>query len=208
VVADMRHDRVQTVNRLLADLDCPALDAEMRAVADDTEALLARAGVGFERIDHEFELDMLYLGQTHTVAVPLALGGAMDGPLTPAAIQAAFDAAYMAAYGRLLEAIPVRVLNYRVAVTGRRPQFDMGVFAPPAGTIEDCRCGSRAVRVDGADHDAPVYQRLGLPAGAVIAGPALLEQPDTTIFIDPGLIGRVDGFGNLVIAREGGDASD
>jgi N-methylhydantoinase A len=201
VVADMRHDRVQTVNRLLADLDCAALEAEMRGVADESEALLGRAGVSFERIDRQFEFDMLYLGQTHTVAVPLA----MDGPLTAESIQQAFDTAYLAAYGRLLEAIPVRVLNYRVAVTGRRPHFDMSVFAPPEGTVEDCQRRSRTIRVDGADLSAPVYERLDLPAGAVIPGPALLEQPDTTIFIDPGLTGRVDGFGNLVITRESGD---
>jgi N-methylhydantoinase A len=35
--------------------------------------------------------------------------------------------------------------------------------------------------------------------GAKIAGPALLEQADTTIFVDPGLEARVDRFGNLVI---------
>jgi N-methylhydantoinase A len=204
VVADMRHDRVQTVNRLLADLDCAALEAEMREVAAAAEALLARAGVGFEQIDRQFELDMLYLGQTHTVAVPLDAGA----PLSREAIQSAFDTAYRAAYGRLLTAIPVRVLNYRVAVTGRRPQFDMAVFAPPDGTAEACRRGSRTIRVDGMDLTAPVYERLDLPVGAVIPGPALLEQPDTTIFIDPGLSGRVDRFGNLVITREARDAAD
>jgi N-methylhydantoinase A len=195
----MRHDRVQTVNRLLSDLDCAALEAEMRSVADEAEALLAKAGVSFDRIDRQFEADMLYLGQTHTVAVPLDL----SGPLTQEAAQAAFDAAYLAAYGRLLDAIPVRLLNYRVAVTGRRPHFDMAVFAPPTGTIEDCQRGSRAVRADGVDLAVKVYERLDLPEGAVIPGPAILEQPDTTIFIDPGLTGRVDGFGNMIITREG-----
>ncbi len=204
VVADMRHDRVQTVNRLLADLDCAALEAGMCEVAAAAEALLAQAGVGFERIDRQFELDMLYLGQTHTVAVPLDA----SAPMTRDAIQAAFDAAYRAAYGRLLAAIPVRVLNYRVAVAGRRPHFDMGVFAPPEGTIEACRRGSRTIRIDGAYLTAPVYERLDLPVGAVIPGPALLEQPDTTIFVDPGLAGRVDRYGNLVITREARDAAD
>jgi N-methylhydantoinase A len=203
VVADMRHDRVQTVNRLLADLDCAAIEAQMREAAVAAEALLARAGVGFERVDREFGLDMLYLGQTHTVAVRLDAAGAM----TREAIQTAFDAAYRAAYGRLLAGIPVRVLNYRVAVTGRRPQFDMAVFAPPAGTVEACRRGSRMIRVDGADLTAPVYERLDLPEGAVVPGPALLEQPDSTIFVDPGLTGRVDRFGNLVITREARDAA-
>ena len=193
------------LNRLLSDLDCAALEAEMRAVADETKALLARAGVSFERIDRQFELDMLYLGQTHTVAVPIDLTGRLTGE----SIQRAFDAAYLIAYGRLLEAIPVRVLNYRVAVTGRRPHFDMGVFAPPGGgTLEACERGARTIRVGGADLTAPVYERLELPEGAVIPGPAILEQPDTTIFIDPGLTGRVDSFGNVVITREGGDAEE
>ena len=205
VVADMRHDRVQTVNRLMSELDCPTLETEMRAVADETEALLGCAGVSFERIDRQFEFDMLYLGQTHTVAVPLD----MTGPLTRKSIQKAFDSAYLAAYGRLLDAIPVRVLNYRVAVTGRRPPFDMSVFAPPTGgTLVRCQRGARTIRIDGADLTAPVYERLDLPEGAVIPGPAILEQPDSTVFIDPGLDGRIDRHGNVIIAREGAHATD
>ena len=52
---------------------------------------------------------------------------------------------------------------------------------------------------DGAEHSATIYERLDLPIGADILGPAILEQPDTTIFIDPGLTGVVDGFGNIII---------
>jgi N-methylhydantoinase A len=202
VVADMRHDRVQTINRLLPELDCATLAFEMRAVADETQALLDRAGVAFECIDRQFEFDMLYLGQTHTVAVAIDL---TEAPLTRENVQQAFDAAYLAAYGRLLQAIPVRVMNYRVAVTGRRPHFDMAVFAPPVGAaLADCQTGTRTIHVDDVDLTAPVYERLGLPEGSVVPGPAILEQPDTTIFIDPGLAGRVDRFGNVIITRQGG----
>ena len=206
VVADMRHDRVQTVNRLLDDLDAHALGAEMEQVAADTEALLGRAGVAFERIDRVYELDMLYLGQTHTVTATVEMP---EGGLTADAIRDAFEAAYRRSFGRLLTGIPVRVMNYRVAVIGRRPAFDMAVFAPPAGrTVKDCVTGSRRVRVEGEDVDAPVYERLDLPEDAEIPGPALLEQPDTTIFIDPGLVGRVDRFGNVVITRQGGSGRE
>jgi N-methylhydantoinase A len=62
--------------------------------------------------------------------------------------------------------------------------------------------GERRVWVDGGWHTAAVYDRLVLPAGAQVPGPALLEQPDTTIFIDPDLTGTVDAFGNLVIERK------
>ncbi|MEM8975475.1 MAG: hydantoinase/oxoprolinase family protein, partial [Pseudomonadota bacterium] len=64
VVADMRHDRVKTVNTLLSDIDCAALETELRAVADELQALLAQAGVDFVARETLFELDMLYVGQT------------------------------------------------------------------------------------------------------------------------------------------------
>ena len=119
------------------------------------------------------------------------------------------EAAYGAAYGRLLENIPIRLMNYRVTVTGRRPAFDMGVFAPAGGRpAADCAIGSREVYAEGRFWTATVYERLELEAGAVVPGPALLEQADATIFIDPGLSGRVDGFGNLLIAVSRTGASE
>jgi N-methylhydantoinase A len=169
-------------------------------VAETLVALLARSGIAFERVERVFELDMLYAGQTHTVAVPLTIPG--DG-LTRDGIQAAFDAAYRAAYGRLLDGVPVRVMNHRVAAIGRRPRFDMSVFAPEDGRpAAACVTGHRRVHVGGASVEAPVYDRLALGIGEEIAGPAVLEQADTTIFLDPGLVARVDRFGNLVITRE------
>jgi len=41
-----------------------------------------------------------------------------------------------------------------------------------------------------------------LPLGAVIPGPAILEQPDTTILIEADLVGEVDRFGNLIVKRK------
>ena len=199
VVADMRHDRVHTVNRLLSSIDAVALGAELQSVADATESVVTSAGAAFARIDRVFEFDMLYLGQTHTVAVAV---DPADG-LTTEAIQTAFNTAYRTAYGRLLDGIPVRVMNYRVTVIGRRPAFDMAVFAPKDGKPADaCRIGTRTVWAEGAFHQAGLYDRLSLAVGERIAGQAILEQPDTTIFVDPGLYAVVDSFGNLVIRPE------
>lgn len=197
VVADMRHDRVQTVNKLLSQLDAAELGAEMQRVADETEELLKAAEIGFEHIDRIFELDMLYLGQTHTVSVPVSIPGS---GLTREGISAAFDAAYKEAFGRLLDNIQTRVMNYRIAVVGRRPKLDMAVFAPVDGkTPEECLRGTRRVYADGMFHETKIYDRLGLAVGSVIKGPAILEQADTTIFVDPGLTATVDNYGNLVM---------
>ena len=198
VVADMRHDRVQTVNRLLDEIDMESLAAEIATTASSAEGLIRASGVSFSGIDTEVEFDMLYVGQTHTVSVPVEAGG-----IDRKGIASAFDAAYRASYGRLLDGIPRRVMNHRVAVIGRRPKLDMALLVADAGIpAEDCRTGTRRLYAEGAWHDAPVYERLAITAGERIAGPALLEQSDTTNFIDPGLSGVVDRFGNLIISGE------
>jgi len=206
VIADMRHDRVRTLNALLDDLDVDALNREIAVIVADAEALLAQAGVGFEGVEHVIELDMLYVGQTHTVAVALPVNvaaGRADADRD--GIHAAFQAAYRRAFGRLLDGIPTRVMNLRVAVIGKRPKFDLSLLAPAAGgTVEAARRGERPVWFDGGWRDAGVYDRLALPVGAEVPGPAVLEQADTTILVDPGLIGRVDRHGNFVIARKEG----
>ena len=55
--------------------------------------------------------------------------------------------------------------------------------------------------IDGDWRDTAIWSRLDLPAGAIVEAPAILEQADATIFIDPGLRGRVDALGNLIVER-------
>jgi len=50
--------------------------------------------------------------------------------------------------------------------------------------------------------DARRYARLELPVGAVIQGPAILEQADTTVWLEPGFNARVDSLGNLRVERK------
>ncbi len=81
VIADIRHDGVQTVNLMLEGLDAAALDARMVEAGREAHRVVAEAGLSVERIDVLYELDMHYLGQTHTVSVPLpvTLGEAGTG---------------------------------------------------------------------------------------------------------------------------------
>ena len=197
VVADMRLDIVQTVNQMLAGLDASALADRMEAQAQKFEVTLAQSDADLMGMSRVFELDMLYLGQTHTVTVPLTT---TPQDTTESSILVDFEKVYTEIYGRLLPGIGHRVVNLRVAVIGHRPEIDMAAFAPKTKkTLDDCVLGHRTVWHDDAEHKATLYERLDLPIGAKIPGPAILEQPDTTIFIDPKLVGEVDGFGNIVI---------
>src|SRR5215470_13322021 len=71
VLADLRHDMVQTVNLMLDGFDSHAFEARMQAAGRAASDVIKASGIPVERIDVLYELDMHYLGQTHTVAVPL-----------------------------------------------------------------------------------------------------------------------------------------
>ena len=207
VIADMRQDFVQTVNALLDQLDPSALQSFMQDHTDQGMALLDAARSTFEDRIATFLLDMAYVGQTHTVPVPIdvPLKNGRIAPITAAQIDATFDAAYTQTFGRLLPGGVKRVLNLRSAITGIRPKFDLMSLAP-TGTGSTAPIAHRKVHFTDGWYDTAIYDRLALPAGTTIAGPAILTQADTTVLFEPHLQARVDGFGNTIVEYKGGHA--
>jgi N-methylhydantoinase A len=203
VLADLRHDKVQTVNCMLDGVDTAAFEARMEAARREVSAVIETSGIPVERIDMIYELDMHYLGQTHTVAVPLPVSVSESGfGLTESMIRSAFEQVYSASFSRLLPGLPIRIVSLRVTAIGRRPHFDFAICPPPANASSNkIDVGTRQVWFDGGWQDTRIYPRLDLPVGTLIEGPAILEQPDATTVIEPGLRGRVDRLGNLIVER-------
>ena len=198
VMADMRHDAVQTINKSLADLDLKHLTSLLAGLADACQKRLDSAGVRFESIQEVVALDMLYMGQTHTLQVTLD-----TQEITRETIQSAFEKTYLASFGRILNGIPIRVMNLRYARIGVRPKFDLTILAPK-GAGSSLSHGIQQVFHAGEWWDAKRYARLELPVGSEVRGPAILEQADTTVWLEPGFIARVDSLGNLLVERVAG----
>ncbi len=202
-IADMRLDRVQTINSALDDVKEEYLADLALKFWIEGSAKLESSRAPIEKTVIEIELDMHYQGQTHSIPVRL-LGDELSAiDLSRDAVLSTFEAAYNKSFGRLLNGPQVRVMNLRVAVIGRRPPFDLGRLAPTAGNSERSLSGMRKVYADGKWHEASVFKRLELPIGTRIDGPAILEQPDATIFVDPGLIAEVDRLGNIFMHSAG-----
>jgi len=74
--------------------------------------------------------------------------------------------------------------------------------ARASGTLADARIGERRAYFGGYGPTA-LYERSRLPLGVRLAGPAIVEQDDTTTVIPPGVSGLVDDAGNLRLRRDG-----
>ena len=196
VLADVRHDYVRSLHRPLADVD-PALG---QSVLDEQaaagRALIESEGVAVTAIDVVHEADMLYRGQSHVFRVSV-VGPGFD----PERIRTTFAERYQHRFDIALPEMVPMLVNLRTTVIGRRATFDLAslVRAQNGAGTNDPRTGTRRVRFDGEWHETVVYDRAALAPGATVEGPAIIEQLDTTIPIEPGVAAEVDRFGNLLI---------
>ena len=199
-MSDLRHDEVRTLNTMLDALNCKEVNGLIQAMTQMGHSIIKKSKAQLDATESVIELDMLYMGQTHAVAVPIP----SDKPISPDLIRAAFEATYLKTYSRLLDQIPIRILNLRLSVIGKRPQIDIKMLArgKRAESVAACYLADQKIFANGAWHDAGIYDRLLLPQGSKILGPALLVQPDATIYVDPGLSAEVDDFGNIIMKSE------
>ena len=194
--ADLRHDFVNTLNTPLADLDMAEVHAILRTQVEAGHEVIAREGVAALAIEHLHLADMQFLGQTHLLSVALP-----SPTLTLDALQALFDRAYWERFAVELPEIRAVLVNLHTAVIGRRPQIDLRALAgtAQAATLADAQTGRRRVWFADGWHDTPIFSRSRLPLDAELAGPAVIEQLDSTAVVEPGDLARLDPLGNLVI---------
>ena len=201
VMSDLRHDEVRTMNLMLDELDCSHLKELIQTITESSKKLIERSKASLKSVKSVIELDMLYVGQSHSVSVPLT---ADINSLTVDAIKKSFIEVYSQNYSRPLSGIPIRILNLRISVIGVRPAVDLKILAKGnrAKKIEECILAEQKIYAEGTWHNAQIIDRLRLPEGSLIHGPALLVQGDATIYVDPKITARTDKFGNIIMTEE------
>jgi N-methylhydantoinase A len=189
VVADLRHDYVNTVNRAVEALDMVQVQAILEAQIAEGRATLEREGVAIDGVRLLFSADMQFQGQSHILTVPL------PGPeVSREEIQKLFDRAYWDRFEVELPEIRAVLVNLHTAVIGLRPRLDLRVLSD-RGAFSAPR--NRLVWFSDAWHNTPVYQRESLPPS--LQGPAIIEQLDCTTVLEPGNVASVDAMGNLIV---------
>jgi N-methylhydantoinase A len=168
-----------------------ALFAQMEAAGRD---LLAKAALGESEISIRWQADMRYVGQGFDVTVELPRGplGASDVQR----IKDAFHTAYLARFGRVVKGVAIEAVNWRLHAS--LPAQDI-TLAYACVNGEALR-GEREVYFDGYGFmKTKVYDRYALAPGVRIAGPAVVEERESSCSFGPDCSLGVDRFFNLVV---------
>ncbi|MBO1073937.1 hydantoinase/oxoprolinase family protein [Roseomonas marmotae] len=143
--------------------------------------------------------DMRYKGQNYELAVTLP-----EGPVTAATLDAlagGFAELHRQRYGFVAEGEAVQIVTLRLEATGLVPKAELARHADAGPDASGARTGERPVWFPEAQDfvATPIYSRDGLKPGNRFAGPAIVEQMDTTTVVPPGMTARVDSYLNLIL---------
>ncbi|MBV8837246.1 MAG: hydantoinase/oxoprolinase family protein [Alphaproteobacteria bacterium] len=189
--ANVRYDYSRTVERLMDELDLRDVRAIMREQRAEGEAAIRESEAPVETLSAVHAVDMAYLGQIHAMRVPVEPDWSFER------MTQAFNEAYKAEFGNTLKDIAVMVINVRTTVEGKRKRVERQVNGGAAAQAATAH-GKRRVHF-GQWMDTPIYRRADLKPGMTVAGPAIIEQSDTTTVVEPRMKVRVDRFHNLIV---------
>jgi N-methylhydantoinase A len=197
LVADLRQDRVNTLNRTLDGLDMAEVRAGFDFQRDSALGAIAEERTEVEAVSVLHGADMQFRGQTHLIRVPLP-----RADVSREEVQSLFEAAYFKRFQVRLPEVRAVLVNLVTSAIGRRRPFPLAALLDRSrrrATLDEARIGRRPVYADASWHEAPVFAREALPDGARIEGPAVVQQIDATTVVEPGAVATVDAIGNLRI---------
>lgn len=195
MVADLRHDYVRTINAPLAVLDIALIHGALTEQEAAGRKMLARERVDIESVHVLRSVDMQFQGQSHLLNIALD-----DDAPSLDELGKAFERAYWDRFEVALPEIRPVLVNVHTAVLGKRPPVDLTHLVSHAQSGEPPH--SRSVWFEAGELSTPVLRREALLVGQVIAGPAIIEQLDTTTVLPPGCEATVDADSNLMVSVE------
>ena len=202
LASPMSFETVGTRQRFVQEISAQEFESVFANLAETAMAPLLDAGLSAEVLHVARRLDMRYHGQIHEIEVALP-DTAGDAESTLMALPGLFREHYKRLYSFAHLDAPLVVTNWKVEVRGPLPDF-AGANTQRFGTgSPDSRQARKGERRAYFAHTAgyvatPVYDRYALAPGAVIAGPALIEEHESTVVIDASSRVRVDERLNLV----------
>lgn len=199
LAAAVEHHHARTLPGVVEQADLAAVNACLAELDAAGRARMREEGVPAGEVRVAYAADMRYVGQAYELEVPLEAPVARE---RLPALQAAFHAVHERVYGYHRDGQPVEFITFRAVHTHPVPRPVLHPPAPSGRAAAAARLGERRAWFAPVGFVAtPILDRARLPIDARVAGPAIVEQPDTTTVIPPGWAAQVEASGNLRIRR-------
>lgn len=207
LISDLRHDYVRTCTMDVDKLDIARVNRLYAEMTREAKDALQAEGISPDRIRLSYSADLRYIMQFNEVEVSTTSSGEMSADEISTMVDA-FNSRHDALYGYSLPGAPVELINLRVSALGitEKPVFERLAFA--GEDASSALKGRRNAFFDGQFVDTPVYDGLKIGYGNRVIGPAIIEQPTTTIIVTPDYEVRCDEYGSYVMYNRGANLEE
>lgn len=198
LVSPVRIDLGRSMPRRLDAIDPDERDALLDQLRTEGRRVLGAAGVPSDQVRFRYGIDARYSGQGNEITI--WLGEGEQWPSNDAAVVKVFEREYRDIYGLTIPDVAIEAVTWRISAFAESDIVQPNPVATGAGAVP---FSERGVQFDrGSDQIVtPVYRRSDLGAGASFAGPAIVEERETTAVIRPGWHVEVAVDGSLIASR-------
>jgi len=189
-LADQIAMREASVEQPLDEAGLAAAAAQLTTLGDAARDEVASQGVARESIELRRNIHVRYQGTDTALLVPFAGIGA---------IRAAFEAGYRQRFAFLMPGRSLVIEAVSVEAVGAGERFDAPVEAVAA--LYTPKPDAQVRMYSEGWHDAGLYVRESLNAGACIDGPAIIAEQNATTVVEPGWRATLTGAGPIELQR-------
>lgn len=194
LLVDIRHDLSAMFTGLASETDPSDIESQFLALEKEASSRLRHEGVSDDNALLQREISMRYAGQWRSLSVPIGSGlGALETAIET------FHQEHEREFAFRQDDQPVEIYQLLLSAIGKTPK---PAFVPATELNADpgTPISTREVYFGEIGWvESPVYERERLPAGATFAGPAIIDQLDSTTVVPPRTTAEIDGWGNIRI---------
>lgn len=201
LMTDVRHDYIQTNIRRMNEVSAARLNEMWEGLVRQAQEQFDKEGVKPKDTTYHFIADMRYMGQEHTVKVSVP-----KIPWTDAMkeeIISRFHDTHEHFYTFRLPETPTEIVNLHLVAYGCLDKPKLSAIAKQEDPLNNaCKEMRKVYFTDDGWLETPVYEREKLGSGAVLEGPAIIEEKAAATVVARGQRLSVDSYGNLIIETE------
>ena len=199
--SNYREDVVRTNVIPLSEISVDRLLQMFEELAELGAGQLEKSGIPTAAVKYARVVDMRYEGQEHAVRVPVPSDAELKKEGMKA-LQERFDFLHEQAYAHASPGTPTELVNLRLTASVESKKPLMLEIESGSGDGSSALKATRKVYFKNEDGevDCPIYDRGKLGAGDRFEGPAVIEEWNSTVVVNPGQQLHVDAYGNLMIS--------